>query len=256
MSIQQFHDSADALIDLIANFVKANIKSDGDKESDCQRTAIEHELMGLSATMNGTTSDELIQPDTDHERVFLEMDRATAEAIIEAVDVAIMSPSLSDQTVELAQAATTFIVDQLPAQQDAELTSLESGDWIIYSPMQESTAGSCGGYWDAIKAVWTSRDQATHFHEKYVGHFDLPASLNNDRQWVCDHLTNAKTPDSLTDELAEFCHNFDLTPMSADEMLMEPETVNGAPFIRLWLNQFIEQWEAAVQRDHAQHTPR
>lgn len=113
MSIQQFHDSADALIDLIANFVKDNVKSNGDKESDCQRTAIEHELMGLSATMNGTTSDELIQPDSDHERVFLEMDRATAEAIIEVVNIATLSRSLSDQTVVRAQAATTLITDAL-----------------------------------------------------------------------------------------------------------------------------------------------
>jgi hypothetical protein len=109
MSIQQFHDTADQLIDRIHSFIEANV--DNSWENDL--TEAGNALCQLSATFNGVTKDDLTDPESDHQRVFLELDRATAEALIEAINIATESPRLSDQVVERAQEVTTRITDAL-----------------------------------------------------------------------------------------------------------------------------------------------
>jgi hypothetical protein len=127
------------------------------------------------------------------------------------------------------------------------------GDWVIWSDNAAKLGNGYGyGYWDSFTLTWSNRAQATRYNKEDAGRINLPTSTGNDRKWVCDHLTSLKTLESLTDELAEFCRLNELKLQSADEMLTEPEVEHGAPFIRLWLNQFIEQWEAAEERDQAE----
>jgi len=112
MSIQKFHDSADRLIDTVAKFVRRNIALEGDRPSECQQTAALNALQELSSTFNGTISEELTNaPQTD--RYFIELDRAMAESVIEAVNIATMSDRLCDEAALKAQAATTLITDAL-----------------------------------------------------------------------------------------------------------------------------------------------
>lgn len=125
--------------------------------------------------------------------------------------------------------------------------------WVIWSETSERLGGGYGyGYWDTIALTWSNRAEATCFNQEQAGRINLPASHGNDRQWVCDHLASLKTLESLTDELAQFCRLHALKLQSADEMLMDHEIDHGAPFIRLWLMQFTEQWEAAEERDQAE----
>lgn len=126
------------------------------------------------------------------------------------------------------------------------------GDWLIYSDNEAKLGCGYGyGYWDARKAAWFNRASATRYHEEQVGRLNLPTSAGQDLKWVCDHLQNVQTLDDLSDELAEFCRNYELELQSADEMLMQPAIQNGAPHISLWLNQFNEQWDVACERERA-----
>lgn len=113
MSIKQFHYTADHLIDTITHFAKTNVKCTGLKSEDCPQTTILNALGELSATFNGTESDDLLLPDGNHDKVFVELDRSMAAAVIEAVNKATIAQSLSDETTENAQAATTAITDAL-----------------------------------------------------------------------------------------------------------------------------------------------
>lgn len=113
MSIQQFHETANQLIDTINAFIEANIEQTGNASWECPQTAAKNALLELSACFNGTGETDLSTPDADHQRVFLELDRATAEALIETVNIATESPRLSDAVVERAQQATTNITDGL-----------------------------------------------------------------------------------------------------------------------------------------------
>jgi hypothetical protein len=109
MSIEQFHETADHLINTVHSFVAANI--DGGWKSPLEEA--ENALNRLSATFDGLSGRDLVDPDANHERVFLELDKETAEALIEAVNIATESPRLSDAVVERAQEATTRITDAL-----------------------------------------------------------------------------------------------------------------------------------------------
>ena len=113
MSIEQFHTTADHLIDTIEAFIKANIVKTGNAPWECQQTAAVNEAMGLSGTLNGTAPRDLTHPHANHEQFFLAMDRATAEALIEAVNVATMAGRMEDAAIKRAQDATTRITDAL-----------------------------------------------------------------------------------------------------------------------------------------------
>lgn len=113
MSINQFHDTADQLTDTLKAFVDANIDKVGCASWECQHTAAMNEVMSLSATLDGTSPRDLTDPQADHQTVFLAMDAATAQAIIEAVNIATMSHHMNDDAITKAQDATTRITDAL-----------------------------------------------------------------------------------------------------------------------------------------------
>src|SRR5680860_1927770 len=96
MSIQQFKDTADQLHDTLADFVKANVRSTGDKAHDCQQIAIMIALHELNTVLSGTRAEDLILPDGNHEKLFIPLDRAMAEATIEAVNIGTASSRVSD----------------------------------------------------------------------------------------------------------------------------------------------------------------
>ncbi|ARM86170.1 hypothetical protein [Marinobacter salarius] len=113
MSIQKFHDNADRLADLVERFITRTLKKSGDSAHTCQQTHALEQSAGLSATLNGTEEEHLSEPQSEFDSVFIELDRAMAESVIEAVNVATISRRLSDEVAESAQAATTLITDAL-----------------------------------------------------------------------------------------------------------------------------------------------
>jgi len=112
MSAQKFHDNADRLIDFVQMFIEKNLKKTGNATWECQQAAANAALNNLSATLNATAGDELTDI-RQADKVFIELDLAMAEAVIEAVNIATMTGRMSDQSADKAQAATTIITDAL-----------------------------------------------------------------------------------------------------------------------------------------------
>jgi hypothetical protein len=114
MSIAQFHDTADRLHDTLTHFIEANMADTGLKSDDCQRVGALNAAFELNKIFNGTTEDDLILPDANHDKVFVELDRDMAQALIEIVNIATMSPRKIDgELSEHGHAATTVITDAL-----------------------------------------------------------------------------------------------------------------------------------------------
>jgi len=114
MSIQNFHDSSDQLIDVIEAFVKSSIEQTGNAAYECQQTQILNDLLAVSHGFNGTEADDLSNPKDSHETFFVAMTREQIEAVTEAVNVATMrTKAMTDESALHAQAATTSMTDAL-----------------------------------------------------------------------------------------------------------------------------------------------
>lgn len=79
--------------------------ADGHYQADCADDA----MTRLTDALSGKQTPADSTPD----KVFLELDRSMAEAVIEAVNIATPLPHSSDKVIERAQAATTIITDAL-----------------------------------------------------------------------------------------------------------------------------------------------
>ena len=114
MSIQQFHDTADRLHDTLSYFIATNMADTGKTSETCQRIAAMNAINQLSQIFNGTTEDDLILEDANHDKIFVEMDRDMAQALIEIVNVATVSThQINGELINNAHAATTAITDAL-----------------------------------------------------------------------------------------------------------------------------------------------
>lgn len=91
MSIQQFHDSSDRLVDLIESYVTANVEQTGIISEDCQQTYIKNAATHLSTALNGTEGCHLSMPETDHNVAFVALSMSQVETLLKALNHVIFS---------------------------------------------------------------------------------------------------------------------------------------------------------------------
>jgi len=115
--------------------------------------------------------------------------------------------------------------------------------WAIFSASEAQTENG-RGYWNDRKG-WVTKDEATRYPIDYVGLYGLPQSLNQDRRWLNLNLAAITTEAGLIDALRAFCQAANLPKLSADELL-HTDNLNIHPARLIWLEQFIEQWDAVT----------
>jgi hypothetical protein len=113
--------------------------------------------------------------------------------------------------------------------------------WAIYSANEAATKDGAG-FWNN-RDGWSLEEGAVMYPPEWVGHYALPMSLGQDRKWVNLPLARQTTESELFGALAVFCESQNLPHQSADELLAREDL---KAFQSRWLEQFIRQWEAAM----------
>jgi hypothetical protein len=69
-----------------------------------------------------------------------------------------------------------------------------------------------------------------------------------------EDIIEITTTEALSDLLSEYCKDYGLSPMSADELLLEVlDTATRAKAHALWLQAFIIRWEAVQADEDFEH---
>lgn len=118
-----------------------------------------------------------------------------------------------------------------------------TGEWAIFSA-GEARTGNERGYWNKAQG-WVDQENATRYTFDHVGAYGLPHSLHQDRTWINLTLAQITTGNDLTNALEAFCAASGLPQRSADDLLYDDELALH-PTQKLWLTQFIEQWDSVI----------
>lgn len=147
---------------------------------------------------------------------------------------------LAEGAVAILKAALAVESAEDGAEMDIEIPFPELGGWVIYSASEAATMDGAG-YWN-YRDGWVCLEDATVFNRDHVGSYALPQSLGQDRAWFNLSLRDARSAESLTNALNDFCQEKGLPQNSADELLADESLALGTAD-RRWLEQFLSQWD-------------